>query len=211
MKRNDFKKLIKETADEHDGSKIAEVFEAGGEKELADFVRLAADAKKRIEPDRSLMLRILNEIPESPETVSGETVSVPMTRVGLQLHMGRIMKFAIPAALAILIGIFIWQNPFGQEKSQVAELKDITKEEKAADQSTDYLKKYLSDERKAAQVSQSSESQTGNLSVAPPQTAPFDAATITAESNAFSFDPSLADFLAQEKSMSVIDATLANF
>ena len=211
MKPKNFKKIIKDLEDERGNSRVAEILESDGEKELAGFARFASDVKKHIEPDRSLMLKILNDIPEQPETMDNQISSVPITKVGIQLHMGRILKFVIPAALAILIAIFIWQNPFHQEKSQVSELKDITKEEKVADQANDSLRTYLSGGSKNAQISQTFGSGAKNSNVSSSEAAPFDTAAITSEANSLNFDLGLADFITQEKSMSAIDAVLTNF
>lgn len=211
MKHKNFKKIIKDLENERGNLRVAEILESDGEKELADFARFSSDVKKHIEPDRSLMLKILNDVSEQPKTMDNQMSSVSITKVGIQLHMGRILKFAIPAALAILIAIFIWQNPFRQEKSQVSELKDITKEEKAADQANNSLRTYLSEGNKSVQISRNFGSGTGNSNASSSEAAPFDTAAITSEAGSLNFDPGLADFIAQEKSMNAIDATLANF
>jgi len=211
MKHKNFKKIIKELEGEHGNSRVSEILESDGEKELASFARFASDVKKQIEPDRSLMLKILNDVSEQPETMNNQMSSAPITKVGIQLHMGRILKFVIPAALVILAAIFIWQNPFHQEKSQVSELKDITKEEKAANQANDSLRTYISGGNKNAQISQTFSSGAKNSNASSSETAPFDTAAITSEASSLNFDPDLADFITQEKSMNTIDATLANF
>jgi hypothetical protein len=210
MRDKDLKNLIKKIEKESDHSKMAEIFDAEGQKELADFVRLASGIKHRIEPDRSLLLRILNDISDKRDEKNDASVPV-INKVRFQLKVHGWLKFAVPTALIILATIVIWQNPFNSEQSQMTELKNITKEEKAADQANNSLKSYITSEKQSAQLGQSGTSSSSTPAVAINVTSPFDSAAIASEAGALNFDPGLTQFISQEKSMSTVDATLLAF
>jgi hypothetical protein len=211
MKQNKgLKKLIETIGNEHDQETMASLFEAEGEKELADFVRSVKNIKNEIEPDRSLLLNILNDISTRQSSMSTKIEAPVITKVGLQLHMNRILKFAIPSALVILIAIGIWANPFKSENTQVAVIKDISKEEKKVDQASSAVQSYLNRQKNAVPSSQAN-SPTAITAGIISTTTPFDTTAIANEANSIGYDPGLAQFIAQEKSMSAIDATLANF
>ena len=216
MKKNkDLKNLINKIQNEHDQETMAQNFELIGEKKLSDFVRTAAGLKNNIEPDRSLLLEILNDI-SIKESSQKPEVEIPIvTKVGLQMHMGKILKIAIPAALVVLLGIGIVANPFKNEKSQVAALKDISKEEKTVDQANSNLKSYLNQQKgvvaAASGIGAPAFPSSESLLSSSTTPVPFDTIAIANEADSLNYDPGLARIISQEKAMSVVDATLANF
>lgn len=210
MRDKSLKNLIKKIEQESSQSKMAEIFEVEDQKELADFVRIVGSVKNHIEPDRSLLLKILNDISDT-KTEKNNAPNTVINRAGFQLKINKWLKFSVPVALVVLAAIFIWQNPFSSERSQVAEIKSITVEEKAADQANKSLKNYIAGEKQSAQLSQSTVGSTSSTSTSNGTSTPFDGVAIISEAGSLNFDPGLAQFIAQEKSMSTVDATLSSF
>lgn len=210
MRDKNLKNLIKKIEQESSQSKMAEIFEVEDQNELADFVRIVGSVKNHIEPDRSLLLKILNDISDT-KTEKNSVPNPVINRAGFQLKINKWLKFSVPVALVVLAAIFIWQNPFSSERSQVAELKNITVEEKAADQANKSLKNYIAGEKQSAQLSQSTAGSTSSTSTPNGTSTPFDSVAIISEAGSLNFDPGLAQFIAQEKSMSTVDATLSSF
>lgn len=211
-KDKDINNLIEKIENEHDQESMASIFETEGEKDVADFIRATAEMKKDIEPDRSLLLKILNDISSREASIGQEPVPT-ITKVGLQLRMGTILKFAVPTAVVVMAAIIIWSNPFNGATNQVAVIKDISKEAKTVDQANTTLQSYLNQQKSpaASNVFASSGVAVNPTVANVPTTTPFDTVAITNEANSVAFDSGLANFIAQEKSMSAVDATLASF
>ncbi len=209
MKKENLKKIINEVEEENSRLKMSEIFDSEGEKELSEFLKVADEIENKIEPDKSILLNILSNLPQDNKLQPELTAN----KIKLQIGFNKWMKFAIPAFVAILAVVIFLGNPFTKEQSQITDISKIYKEERTADKASNLIQNYIAGEKQSVQVAQSL-SKTVNSSASTSSSSdalPFDSSSVALEASSLSFDPNLAKFVSQENSMSAIDATLASF
>ncbi len=214
MKRENLKKIVNEIGEENNRLKMSEIFISEGERELSDFLKFADEIENKIEPEKSALLNILNNLPQDNNGGSKFQPVLTSSKIKFQIGFNKWIKFTIPVFVAILAVVVFLGNPFLKEQSQITDINKISKEEKTADKADNFIQNYIAGEKQSTQVAQSSFLKAINSSVATSSSSdilPFDSSSVALEANSLSFDPNLAKFVSQENSMSAIDATLASF
>jgi len=212
MEDNDLKKIIKDLDQTGDAQEAARVVQGHNFKPLEDVSQSFLSIKSRTEASRDLVVKILNDISQMEIKNSNETVlSGTPSKLRIQLHMGKFIGFGIPLALVTLVAIIVIGNPFIKEKSQVSELRTIGDEEKTVDVAGSSVQSYIEEEKQVSQID-SVLKDIQSVSLNPPITNDlFGAGAIALEAQNASFNPGLMEFIDQEKSVDIVNASFVKF
>lgn len=209
MKNNDELKKIIESAGDSNSQDVIELL--SHENELAGFLSKLSLVKKNMEPDRLLTLKILDTIKniEKEKALKPGFKLLGFEKIRIQLNMSNILKFTIPTALAVLVGIVFLANPFSRENSQINELREIGGDEQTINGSVSGLNSYINEE---SQLSQLDSALMSAKELAPSsQNSFFDIDSISSESDSIKADLEFSAFISQENSLNDVYSNLNNF
>jgi len=212
MKDDDLKKIIKNLAQTGDAQEAARIVQDQNLRSLGDISQSFLSIKSRTEASRDLVVKILNDISQMEiKNSSEEVLSGTPSRLKIQLHMGKFIGFGIPLALVTLVAVIVIGNPFIKEKSQVSELRIISDEEKVVDVAGSSVQSYIEEEKQVSQIdSVLKDIQSVGLN-SPTANDLFGAGAIALEAQNTSFNPDLIEFISQEKSIDIVNASFIKF
>ncbi|MFA6136286.1 MAG: hypothetical protein WC705_02925 [Candidatus Paceibacterota bacterium] len=207
------KEILEKSKDINNGD-VVNFLKQEEETELANFLEKIDYTGKKIEPERLLTIKILDNLKSQKMSPRGDLrASSFINKIRLQLHMPNILKAGIPLALAVLVGIVIFADPFTSENYQVEELKNLGKDETMIQDLSSDINKYFQEESKLLAVDEglSAASSAGKLAAPEVLSMSFDVDSIDLEAAQVSIDSDLANFFEQESEFYQMDSTLANF
>lgn len=185
------------------------------ERELSNLFDSVRLINKEVKMPKEAFLECISKI-DDPDTerrllemYSGQNYGI-ISPFKANLIASKLFKFAIPVFLVAIVGIVFLSNPFKKEIDQVAELRNISKDESNFSKGGSDINSFIQDEAKLSALDNSLSNLSG-ISGNAIKNDGFNLLEINNESNLLNGNLGVDDFINEEKQLKEIDIILAGF